>query len=92
MSVVTDPTPTPAPSSRPPSLSTADVYGSYATGIPSTGVMGTVGQGNADAAANALDAETPLRVSAGVPSAFLSRPAGVLVILLVALALLSMDG
>lgn len=90
MSVVTTPTPTPPPSSRPPSLSTADLYGSYQTGIPSTTVMGTVGQSNAEAADNALDAETPLSV--GLPTTFLVRPAGVLVILLVALALLSFDG
>lgn len=73
---------------RPSSVRSADVYGSYTVGAPTTISEGTAGGGRVAAATEGLEAETPLTVR-GLDAAFLSRPAGVLLVAVAALAVLS---
>lgn len=87
---VVDPPALPPASVRPPSLSTADLYGPYATNIPSTVQVGTAGYGAASATDVAMANEAPVTVQ-GLPATFLQRPAGVVVVLLVFLLLLSLS-
>jgi hypothetical protein len=87
--MVDPPALTPA-SARPSSISTADMYGPYATGIPSTVQVGTAGYGAGTAQDAAMEREAPVTVN-GLPSTFLQRPAGVVVVLIVFLLLLSLS-
>lgn len=73
---------------RPASVKSSDVYGSYATGAPTTISEGTAGGGRVQAATEGIERETPLTVK-GIDASFLARPAGVLVLAVAALAALS---
>jgi hypothetical protein len=73
---------------RQSSVASADVYGSYGTGAPTTIAEGTAGGGRVRAATEGIDAETPLKVK-GLDASFLARPAGVLLVAVAALAILS---
>lgn len=78
----------PATQGRQSSIGTADVYGSFATAVPTTIVAGTAGGARVSAASDALDREAPIKIN-GIGPDFLTRPAGILVVGLGALALLS---
>jgi hypothetical protein len=93
MTTVTDaPAGLPPAQLRPSSIRAADVYGSFQTGVPTTVVAGTSGGARIAAATEQLDSEAPITVN-GIGPEFLTRPAGILVILVVGLAALSfMEG
>ncbi len=74
---------------RQSSVRSADVYGSYATGAPTTISEGTAGGGRVRAATEGIDAEAPLTVRGRLDASFLSRPAGLLLLAVAALAALS---
>ncbi|MCC7134050.1 MAG: hypothetical protein IT352_15440 [Gemmatimonadales bacterium] len=73
---------------RPSSIRSSDVYGAYAAGVPTTISEGTAGGGRVKAATEGLDAESPITVR-GLDASFLARPAGVLLVAVAALAVLS---
>jgi hypothetical protein len=83
--IVPPPVSIPAPARRPGSATWADAYGSLNFG-PSTAAQG--GEGAARAADAARNTGAPITVR-GIGPDFLARPAGVLVVLLVALAIWS---
>lgn len=83
----------PVRQARPASINTADVYGSTATGVPTTVMAGTAGGGRVQAATDDVDGAAPITIN-GIGPDFLARPAGVLLVLvglLVALALTDHD-
>lgn len=81
----------PAAQGKQSSLRSADVYGSYQTGVPTTITGGSAGIARVEAASTIADSETPIKVQ-GLSPAILNRPAGVLaVIVVIALALSWLD-
>jgi hypothetical protein len=78
----------PASQGKQSSIKSADVYGSYQTGVPTTIVGGSAGVARVEGAAAQLDAETPVKVQ-GLSPELLRRPAGVLLVLVAIAAVLS---
>ena len=78
----------PAAQGKASSNKSADVYGSYQTGVPTTVVGGSAGIARVEAASSALDAEAPIKVR-GISPELLQRPAGWLVVLVAIAAALS---
>ena len=78
----------PAVQGRPGSIGIGEVYGSQATAVPTTIMAGSVGGGRVQAATVQLDAEAPVTVQ-GLPTTFLERPAGVLLVMVAGLAIAS---
>jgi len=79
----------PPTQTRPSSVRSSDVYGSFSTGVPTTIVTGTSGGGRIAAATTEVDAEAPVTIR-GLDASFLTRPAGVLVVAIGILAVLSL--
>ena len=78
----------PPPSTRPSSGTLADVYGSLTSGTPTLAAGGSIGGARVAAAAASDEAGAPVTIH-GLSPELLHNPAGVLLILVAALAILS---
>lgn len=78
----------PTSQARASSIKAGDIYGAYATAVPTTIQAGTAGGARVSAASDQLEAETPLTFRGFGPD-FFRRPAGVLLLAVGALAVFS---
>lgn len=78
----------PASQGKQSSIRSADMYGSYQTGVPTTIVAGSAGAARVEGMGAQLDAEAPVQVR-GLSPELLQRPAGVLLVLVAIVAALS---
>lgn len=89
MTVEDPPAGLPPAQTRPSSLTRADVYGSFQTGVPTSVVAGTSGGARIAAATDAVDATAPITIN-GLGPDFLHRPAGILLLIVAGLAAFSL--